>query len=260
MTTPGAEILSHLDVNGRAIAVRRLPGQVPGVMWLGGFKSDMMGSKAQTLAHWAAQRGQAYVRFDYSGHGESAGRFEDGTISAWAEEALAVFDRETVGPQILVGSSMGGWMALLLARALAARSLAARGESRLKALVLIAPAPDFTEDLMWARFPPAAQAAILETGRYERPSEYSADPYVITRALIEDGRRHLVLGAPFAVGCPVRILQGAQDEDVPWQHAMRLVSCLAEDDVVFSLVKDGDHRLSRPEDLERLTAVLEEFV
>ncbi|MFG1427291.1 alpha/beta hydrolase [Roseixanthobacter glucoisosaccharinicivorans] len=255
MSTPGAEILSHLDVNGRAIAVRRLPGQVPGVMWLGGFKSDMMGSKAQTLAHWAAQRGQAYVRFDYSGHGESAGRFEDGTISAWAEEALAVFDRETSGPQILVGSSMGGWMALLLARA-----LAARGESRLKALVLIAPAPDFTEDLMWARFPLEAQAAILETGRYERPSEYSAEPYVITRALIEDGRRHRVLGAPFAVGCPVRILQGAQDEDVPWQHAMRLVSCLAEDDVVFSLVKDGDHRLSRPEDLERLTAVLEEFV
>ncbi|MFG1398873.1 alpha/beta hydrolase [Roseixanthobacter pseudopolyaromaticivorans] len=255
MSTPGAEILTHLDVNGRAIAVRRLPGQVPGVMWLGGFKSDMMGSKAQTLAHWAAQRGQAYVRFDYSGHGESAGRFEDGTISAWAEEALAVFDRETVGPQILVGSSMGGWMALLLARA-----LAARGESRLKALVLIAPAPDFTEDLMWARFPPEAQRAILETGRYERPSDYSAEPYVITRALIEDGRQHRVLGAPFAVGCPVRILQGAQDEDVPWQHAMRLVSCLAEDDVVFSLVKDGDHRLSRPEDLERLTAVLEEFV
>ncbi|MFG1422661.1 alpha/beta hydrolase [Roseixanthobacter liquoris] len=255
MTTPGAEILSHLDVNGRAIAVRRLPGQVPGVMWLGGFKSDMMGSKAQALAHWAAQRGQAYVRFDYSGHGESAGQFEDGTISAWADEALAVFDRETQGPQILVGSSMGGWMALLLAR-----TLAARGESRLKALVLIAPAPDFTEDLMWARFPPEAQHAILETGRYERPSDYSADPYVITRALIEDGRRHLILGAPFAVGCPVRILQGAQDVDVPWQHAMRLVSCLAEDDVVFSLVKDGDHRLSRPEDLERLTAVLEEFV
>ncbi|MEP9367553.1 alpha/beta fold hydrolase [Xanthobacter sp. VNH20] len=255
MSTPGAETLTHLDVNGRAIAVRRLPGQVPGVIWLGGFKSDMMGSKAQMLAHWAAQRGQAYVRFDYSGHGESAGRFEDGTISAWAEEALAVFDRETSGPQILVGSSMGGWMALLLAR-----TLAARGERRLKALVLIAPAPDFTEDLMWARFPAEAQRAILETGRYERPSEYSAEPYVITRALIEDGRQRRVLGAPFAVGCPVRILQGAQDEDVPWQHAMRLVSCLAEDDVVFSLVKDGDHRLSRPEDLERLTAVLEEFV
>ncbi|MFG1461655.1 alpha/beta fold hydrolase [Xanthobacter sp. DSM 24535] len=254
MTTPGAEILTHLDVNGRAIAVRRIPGQAPGVLWLGGFKSDMMGSKAQTLAHWAAQRGQAYVRFDYSGHGESAGRFEDGTISAWAEEALAVFDT-TAGPQILVGSSMGGWMALLVARA-----LAARGENRLKGLVLIAPAPDFTEDLMWAGLSAEAQKAILDTGRFERPSEYGDEPHVITRALIEDGRRNLVLGAPFAVGCPVRILQGAQDVDVPWQHAMRLVSCLAEDDVVFSLVKDGDHRLSRPEDLERLTAVLEEFV
>lgn len=252
MTVPGAETLTHLDVSGRAIAVRAIPGQAPGVFWLGGFKSDMMGGKAQVLADWAMRRGQAYVRFDYSGHGESAGRFEDGTISQWLEDGLAVFEAKTSGPQILVGSSMGGWIALLLARA-----LAARGESRLAGLVLIAPAPDFTETLMWERFAPEVKASILETGRFERPSEYSAEPYVITRALIEDGRRHKVLGHPFSVGCPVRILQGARDEDVPWQHAMTLVSCLAEDDVVFTLVKDGDHRLSRPEDLERLVSVVE---
>ncbi|MEP9376877.1 alpha/beta hydrolase [Aquabacter sp. CN5-332] len=255
MTTPGPETLTHLDVSGRAIAVRAIPGQGPGVMWLGGFKSDMMGGKAQALADWAVRRGQNFLRFDYSGHGESGGRFVDGTISQWLEEAIAVFDCATHGPQILVGSSMGGWVALLLARA-----LAARGEKRLAGMVLIAPAPDFTETLMWARFSPEVQQQILSAGRFERPSEYSDEPYVITRALIEDGRRHLVLGTPFAVGCPVRILQGARDEDVPWQHAMTLVSCLAEDDVVFSLVKDGDHRLSRPEDLERLVTVVESLL
>ncbi|OYZ90057.1 MAG: alpha/beta hydrolase, partial [Xanthobacter sp. 17-67-6] len=207
--------------------------------------------KAQALADWATRRGQAYTRFDYSGHGESGGRFVDGTISHWLEEAQAVFAR-TTGPQILVGSSMGGWIALLLARA-----LKAQGSDRLAGLVLIAPAPDFTQTLMWERFPAEVRAQILTHGRFERPSDYSDEPYVITRALIEDGQRHMVLGAPFAVGCPVRILQGAQDADVPWQHAMSLVTCLAEDDVVFTLVKDGDHRLSRPEDLERLVNAVE---
>ncbi|OYY09741.1 MAG: alpha/beta hydrolase, partial [Rhizobiales bacterium 35-68-8] len=146
----------------------------------------------------------------------------------------------------------GGWIALLLARA-----LKAQGSDRLAGLVLIAPAPDFTQTLMWERFPAEVRAQILTYGRFERPSDYSDEPYVITRALIEDGQRHMVLGAPFAVGCPVRILQGAQDADVPWQHAMSLVTCLAEDDVVFTLVKDGDHRLSRPEDLERLVNAVE---
>ena len=249
-----AEASYTLDVDGRSIAVRALPGRGPGVLWMGGFKSDMTGTKAEHLHHWAASRGSAYVRFDYSGHGASGGAFEDGTISKWLEESLAVFDQATEDEQIVVGSSMGGWLALLLARA-----LAARGEKRLKALVLIAPAPDFTEVLMWARFPPPARELIEKTGRLFKPSLYGEDPYVITHALIEDGRRNLILGAPFQVGCPVRILQGAKDEDVPWEHAMRLVTCLAEDDVVFSLVKDGDHRLSRPEDLERLTAALEEF-
>ncbi|MDI4666644.1 alpha/beta hydrolase [Xanthobacter autotrophicus] len=245
---PLNETFSRLDVGDRDIAVRAVAGAAPGLFWLGGFKSDMTGTKAEHLAQWAADHGRANVRFDYSGHGTSGGAFEDGTISRWLEEAAAVFDAKTHGEQVVIGSSMGGWIALLLARL-----LAKRGETRLRGLVLVAPAPDFTEDLMWARFPPDVRAVIETSGRFEKPSAYSDSPYVITRALIEDGRRHLLLGAPFAVGCPVRILQGARDEDVPWDHAMRLVSCLAEDDVVFSLVKDGDHRLSRPEDLERLT-------
>ncbi|MFG1479941.1 alpha/beta hydrolase [Xanthobacter sp. V4C-4] len=250
-----AETAFRLDVNGRDIAVRALAGSAPGVLWLGGFKSDMTGTKAERLAQLAAARGQAYVRFDYSGHGASAGAFEDGTISQWLEEAVAVFERCTQGDQVVVGSSMGGWLALLLARA-----LAAKGETRLKALVLVAPAADFTETLMWARFPAEVQSEITVTGRFLKPTPYGGEPYVITRGLIEDGRRHQILGAPFAVGCPVRILQGAQDEEVPWEHAMRLVTCLSEDDVVFSLVKDGDHRLSRPEDLERLAQVVCEFL
>ncbi|MFG1291789.1 alpha/beta hydrolase [Xanthobacter versatilis] len=248
------EDFSRLDVDGRDIAVRSVAGAAPGLFWLGGFKSDMTGTKAEHLARWAAGHGRANVRFDYSGHGISGGAFEEGTISRWLEEAVAVFDRKTQGDQVVIGSSMGGWIALLLARL-----LAKRGETRLKGLVLVAPAADFTEDLMRARFSPEVWAQIETTGRFERPSAYGDGPYVITRALIEDGRRHLLLGAPFAVGCPVRILQGAQDEDVPWQHALRLVSCLAEDDVVFSLIKDGDHRLSRPEDLERLTDAVAEL-
>lgn len=255
---PAHESLSHLDVQGRRIAVKTLPAQAgfagPGLFWLGGFMSDMAGSKAEHLALLAAEAGLANVRFDYSGHGESGGAFEDGTISRWLEEALAVFEATTSGPQIVIGSSMGGWLGLLLARA-----LKARGDERLHALVLIAPAPDFTEDLMWTQFPETVRNEITTTGRFLKPSAYGDTPYTITRDLIEDGRKNRLLGAPLAVGCPVRILQGAQDEDVPWQHALRLVTCLAEDDVVFSLIKDGDHRLSRPEDLERLSATVREF-
>lgn len=241
----------------RAIAVRLTPGmssdEAPGVVWCGGFLSDMKGTKAQHLAQWGEATGRQVVRFDYSGHGESRGAFEDGTISRWAAEALAVFDAFTSGPQVVVGSSMGGWVALLLARA-----LAARGESaRLRKLVLLAPAPDFTEELMWKAMPDDVRAAILHDGKWLRPSEYGA-AQPITRALIEDGRDNLVLGAPFAVGCPVRILQGIADADVPWRHALRLVTCLAEDDVVLTLIKDGDHRLSRPEDLTRMIAAVEE--
>jgi pimeloyl-ACP methyl ester carboxylesterase len=227
-------------------------------MWLGGFKSDMQGTKAQALTDWAAKAGRACVRFDYSGHGESGGAFTDGTIGRWLEESLAVFDRYCAGPQVLVGSSMGGWIALLLARELKRRA-AKNPKATLAGMVLIAPAVDFTEELMWKRFTPAIKKEIEETGAWTRPSEYDPAGYQITRQLIEEGRQHLLLGSMIETGCPVRILQGSHDPDVPWQHAVELVSRLAQDDVVLTMIKDGDHRLSRPEDLERLMKVVEEL-
>ena len=246
----------------RLIAVRAEPGraasrpdQGPGLFWLGGFKSDMQGTKAVALGDWARAQGRACVRFDYSGHGESAGDFADGTISRWLEEALGVFGAFCPGPQIVVGSSMGGWLALLMARELRRRP----GPATVAGLVLIAPAVDFTEALMWQRFPAAVKREIETTGVWRRPSEYSDEPYPITRGLIEDGRKHLLLGGLIETGCPVRILQGVKDPDVPWTHAEGLVSRLAQDDVVLTLVKDGDHRLSRPEDIERLIRAVAEF-
>ena len=250
------EIEVGTGAGARRIAVRRQAGAAPGIFWLGGFKSDMRGTKAEALSQHAERTGRACIRFDYSGHGESEGRFEDGTISRWLEEARAVFDTQAVGPQIVVGSSMGGWIALLLARALSQQPVRS---ASLAGLVLIAPAPDFTEDLMWAQFSPAIKREIEEKGFWQRPSEYGAGPYPVTRALIEDGRKHLLLKAPIAIGCPVRILQGVQDPDVPYGHVMRLVTCLAQDDVVLTLVKDGDHRLSRPEDIERLLRTVDEL-
>jgi pimeloyl-ACP methyl ester carboxylesterase len=241
----------------RPIAVRQRPGGPPGLFWLGGFKSDMQGTKAETLDAWAQTQGRALTRFDYSGHGESGGRFADGTIGRWLEESLAVFDACCNGPQVAIGSSMGGWMALLLARELARRGRPAA--AGIAALVLIAPAVDFTEVLMWSRFSPEIRQQIEEQGVWERPSRYGEEPYPITRALIEEARHHLILDGMIETGCPVRILQGVQDPDVPWQHAVDLTARLAQDDVVLTLVKDGDHRLSRPEDLERLLAAVAEF-
>jgi pimeloyl-ACP methyl ester carboxylesterase len=241
----------------RDIAVIRRAGRTPGLFWLGGFRSDMAGTKALAFDDFGATRGLAVTRFDYSGHGVSGGRFEDGTISRWAEEAQAVFDT-TEGPQILIGSSMGGWMALLLARA--HLSAVGRAASRLKAMVLIAPAPDFTEELMWAGFSEEIRREILETGVYREPSEYSDEPYLITRALIEDGRMNLVLGHEIELGCPVVILQGVADTSVPWRHAVRLTTRLTRDDVTLTLVPDGDHRLSRPEDIEKLMKVIDGLV
>jgi pimeloyl-ACP methyl ester carboxylesterase len=246
----------------RMIAVRVREGDThhaaPGLFWMGGFKSDMTGTKAEALDRWAAAQNRAFVRYDYSGHGESGGDFADGTIGHWLEDSLAVFDAFCRGPQIVVGSSMGGWLALLLARELRARNPEAR-TAEIAGMVLVAPAPDFTEALMWAQFPPAIKQEIMEKGFWMRPSAYGEAPYPITRNLIEDGRRHLLLGGLIETGCPVRILQGVKDEDVPWQHATALVSCLAQDDVVLTLIKDGDHRLSRPEDIERLIATVAEF-
>ncbi|HLK82347.1 MAG TPA: alpha/beta hydrolase [Xanthobacteraceae bacterium] len=244
--------------NLRKIAVRRRSGGTPGLLWLGGLKSDMRGTKAVALDRWAAARGRSCVRFDYSGHGESEGEFAEGTVSRWLEESIAVFDACCDGPQVLVGSSMGAWLALLLTRELRRRE-PPHGPLSPAAVVLIAPAVDFTEQLMWKRFPASVKRKLASEGVWQRPSLYSPEPYPITAALIEDGRRHLLLGGLIETGCPVRILQGVADPDVPWRHAVDLVSRLAQDDVVLSLIKDGDHRLSRPEDVERLIGVVSEF-
>jgi pimeloyl-ACP methyl ester carboxylesterase len=241
----------------RTIAVRQQEGALPGLFFLSGYKSDMNGSKAVALAHWAELAGRACVRFDYSGHGESAGKFTDGTIGRWIADSLGVFDACCRGPQILIGSSMGGWLALLLVRAL--RERGQNGAASVAGLVLIAPAIDFTEELMWKRFTPEIKRELAENGVWQRPSAYSPDPYLVTQQLIEEGRNHLLLGGMIETGCPVRILQGVEDPDVPWRHAVELTSRLACDDVVLTLVKDGDHRLSRPEDIERLIQAVAEF-
>ena len=230
--------------DGVRLAWRRIPGQGIGVVFLGGFNSDMTGSKAEFLAGWCEARGTPFLRFDYSGHGASDGRFVDGTIGRWAKDAACVTDALAPGPQVLVGSSMGGWIALLLARRRPPR-----------ALIGIAPAPDFTEDLMWAGFTPGERATIERDGVWHRPSDYG-DPYPITRALIEDGRNHLLLRGRLAIEVPVRILQGQRDPDVPWHHALRIAEALTGGDVRIHLVKDGDHRLSRPEDLALLGETL----
>ena len=236
---------------GGRLAWARVPGTQPdagpGVVFLGGFRSDMTGSKAIALRDACAARGRAFLRFDYSGHGASDGRFEDGTVGAWADDATEVFDALTEGPQVLFGSSMGGWIATLLAL---------RRPGRVAALVGIAPAPDFTETLMWPALSEAQRAEIMARGVLHLPSQYG-EPTPITRALIEDGPRHKVLGRPIPLRCPVRILQGMRDPDVPWQHALRLVEALGGDDVRLHLVKDGDHRLSRPEDLRLLVETLD---
>src|SRR6202045_5241460 len=225
----------------RRLAVRARAGGSPGLFWLAGFKSDMQGTKAIALDAWAAERHRACVRFDYSGHGESGGDFIDGTIGRWLEESVAIFEQFCAGPQVVIGSSMGGWIALLLAR-----EIANRPESRasLAGLVLIAPAPDFTEQLMWNGFSPEIQQEIQTKGVWLRPSQYG-DPYPITRALIEEGRNHLLLGSAINVGCPVRILQGAQDPDVPWRHAFALTHRLPSDDVVLTIIQYGYTRPSR---------------
>ncbi|MBR0794181.1 alpha/beta hydrolase [Bradyrhizobium jicamae] len=241
----------------RRIAVRARNGGSPGLFWLGGFKSDMKGTKAIALDDWAAAQGRGSVRFDYSGHGESGGEFADGTIGRWLEESVAVFSQFCRGRQVVIGSSMGGWMALLLAREIARRGNAS---ASLAGLVLIAPAPDFTEELMWKGFSPEIRAEIESRGMWLRPSEYGdGSPYPITRNLIAEGRNHLLLGSQIDVGCPVRILQGAQDPDVPWKHAFALVHRLPAEDVVLTMIQDGDHRLSRPQDIARIIAAVAEI-
>ena len=225
----------------------------PGIVWLGGFASDMASTKAGYLDAFAAERGRAFLRFDYSGHGESEGRFEDACIGDWLAQAEGAFEQSTTGPQIVVGSSMGGWLALLLAR-----RLAGKGQSeRLTGLVLLAPAVDFTEELIWKQLDESARRDIMETGAWRRASQYSPDPTPITRRLIEDGRNHLLLGGIIRAHARVHILQGMADPDVPWRHALTLVEHLSADPVTLTFIADGDHRLSRDEDLAQLGAAVE---
>ncbi len=213
--------------------------------------SDMTGTKAIALEDHCRERGLGFVRFDYLGHGQSSGSFAEGTIGRWAEDAVAVLDEVTEGPQILVGSSMGGWIMLLAALA--------RIE-RIAGLIGIAAAPDFTEDLMWAEFSPEMREEVMSKGRFERPSDYGDEPYIITRELIEEGRKNLLLREAIPIRCPVRLLQGMRDEDVPWKAALRLADALESEEVEVTLVKKGDHRLSEPEDLARLTRSLDEML
>jgi pimeloyl-ACP methyl ester carboxylesterase len=242
--------------NQRRIAFRRrapVRRGSPGVVWLGGYRSDMDSTKATALDAEAERRGLGFLRFDYSGHGRSDGRLEDGTISRWLEETLALFRSQSEGPQILVGSSMGGYLALL-----AVRALKEAGEmERVKGLILIAPAVDMTEALIWAKASDEARRAIMEEGVWRRPSGYSSEPDCFTRNFIEDGRKHLLLGGMIRTGAPTAVLQGMRDEDVPFSHALALMQRFGGDPATLTLVKDGDHRLSRPQDLQLMFEALE---
>ena len=235
---------------GRHIAYHRTPGREPGVVFLGGFRSDMTGSKALHLQAWAEATGRAYLRFDYSGHGTSRGTFEELALSDWREDAAALIGLLTEGPQVLVGSSMGGWIALLLARDL---------PERVAGLVGIAAAPDFTER-MWEEMTPADRGTLMETGLVQRPSDYSAEAYPITRRLIEDGRQNLVLQGPLHLPIPVRLLQGTADVDVPPSVALGLLEHISSPDLQLTLVNAADHRFSSPACLELITRTVEEVL
>jgi pimeloyl-ACP methyl ester carboxylesterase len=247
MNTPS--ILPRLG--GATIAYHRFAGATPGVVFLGGFRSDMTGTKALFLEDFCRRRDQAFVRFDYFGHGASSGDATLGTISRWTEDAIAVLDSLTEGRQILVGSSMGGWIMLLAALA--------RPE-RIHALMGIAAAPDFTEALLWPRLSEAQKHALKDTGAVTLASEYDPAGYTFRRELFEDGKRHLIMPRPIALDCPVRLLHGMRDEAVPWQTSISLAERLHSCEVLVTLVKDGDHRLSSEADLVRLGRALDELL
>jgi pimeloyl-ACP methyl ester carboxylesterase len=245
-----------LDLSDRRLAYRKRVAtdrtrDCAGIVFLPGFRSDMSGTKATFLDEFCAARGLGYVRFDYSGHGESGGRFEGGTIGAWVEDAVTIIDLASEGPLLLVGSSMGGWIMLLAALA---------RPKRIMGLVGLAPAPDFTEALIWNALSDDQRNRLLETGRLQMPSDYSEEPTVITRALIEEGRRHLLLSAPIGIRCPVRLLHGMADPDVPYRLSLELAERIVSNDVRVTLVKNGDHRLSRADDLTLLGRTIEELL
>lgn len=265
MTAPEPQLPQMLMVDDgagrRRIAYLHAPAVkagAPNLLWLTGLKSDMVSTKAEALAVWASQRGFGMTRFDYSGHGRSDGRFEDAVISDWLQEALAIFGRVTEGPVILVGSSTGGHIALLMLKRLLA--LGAGDVDRVAGLVLIAPAWDLSEELMWKAFPDYARNDIMTKGQWVRPSAYDPAGYIITRRFIEDGRENLIGAAPFDPGRPVWIMQGLLDTDVPPAHTLRLLSLLEGDWARLYEVPDGGHRLSRPDDLELLYALIDDQV
>lgn len=237
--------------SGRRIAYHRRTGQGPGVVFLGGFKSDMTGTKAVHLEEWARRHDRAFLRFDYSGHGESSGDFEAGCIGDWAEDAHAAITQLTAGPQVLVGSSMGGWISLLLARAM---------PERIAGLVTIAAAPDFTQQGFWAGFSESQREIIQRDGRLELPSEYSDSPYVITRRLIEDGRDNLIMDKPLSLPFPTRMLQGTDDADVPMDWALNLLNHAQGDDIRLTLVKGADHRFSSDDCLSLVEQAVEDVL
>lgn len=236
---------------GRRIAYHQTEGAGPGVVFLGGFRSDMTGTKALYLEDWARGQGRAFLRFDYSGHGQSSDAFTDGCIGNWAADAIAAITTLTTGPQVLVGSSMGGWISLLVARTL---------PDKVAGLVGIAAAPDFTEDSMWAGFTDAQKAEMAETGQVALPSDYSDEPYIITRKLIEDGRDQLVLRDTLPLPFPVRFLQGTADADVDMSVALRLLDHVTGGDIRLTLVKGADHRFSEPDNLAHIIAAVDEVL
>jgi alpha-beta hydrolase superfamily lysophospholipase len=245
-----SETEGRLEADGAEIAWKRVAGRGPALIWLGGFRSEMAGTKAGALAEWAADQGRDFLRFDYFGHGISEGRFESGTVTRWRADALAVLDTLTEGPVILVGSSMGGWLACLVALA---------RPTRIGGLLLISPAADFTGRLIAPGLSREAKAALRRDGVWRRLSAYDPHGYPITRQLLDDGARWSILPGPVPIEAPVRILQGGADAEVPWRHALDLALAIKSDDLVFSLIRDGDHRLSRHEDLARVTAFAAEL-
>ncbi len=241
----------YLELNGVRVAYAHAQGHSPTVVFLPGFRSDMSGTKARFLDDLCRQRGQAYLRFDYQGHGLSSGHFEDGTIGAWRDDACRVMRHVATGPLVLAGSSMGGWIMLLSAMALAPRVVGLLG---------IASAPDFTERLIRRRLPSELKQTLLREGSVRVPSQYNDEPTVITRTLLEEGRDHLLLDAPIAIGAPVRLVHGTDDADVPWSLSLALMQQLATSDVRLELIKGGDHRLSSPQHLARIGANLHELL
>jgi pimeloyl-ACP methyl ester carboxylesterase len=248
MTAIDERPLTLMRPDGATVAYHVLRGRAPAVVFLGGFRSDMTGTKAMALDAWARRAGQGFVRFDYFAHGQSSGDFRDGTIGRWLDDSLAVTDTLVQGPMVLVGSSMGGWLSLLVAR---------HRPARVAGWVGIAAAPDFTEELMLANLAPAAREKLEREGELRRPSRYSDEPDILTWRLIDEGRKHLVLRSPLRIAAPVHLFHGLKDPDVPWQLSQRLLHHIESPDAAATFVRDGDHRLSTPPDIARLLAVVE---